>query len=285
MTYFKKFVKIKLIFLGESMVNIIKTDQISGNFMQRHKNFGKSRNNFASIKLQSISHNHPTFGSAVLSRVVLRNVLSNGDIYFSPLTNKDKGVIGVYKSLAHKISNFKDVKLLHKLASAISDFNMSKPIVASTVIGTRSDFKRYLLTGADAENVRTLGAKFYSQKLDSNLFKDIVSKKIVNNPKNKVFNELGDELGIDLIVENCKGKLKLVDIEISTASNISKYKPPVIKAVSVDPLDTPLKKSVSTVGVKNVSDKKTEDALVQTTFDFLEEIKPKIKDRWSYENS
>lgn len=166
----------------------------------------------------------PSFGSVVMSRVVLRTVEKNGDIYYTPLLNNEKGIVGIYQSLSKQVNKSKKLDFLKKLSAAIPDFNIKKPILHSTLIGVRSSFRRFLLTGADARKARDLGTDLIGALNNRKSYSTMMKEQILSQPQKRIFNENGDELGIDLIVEGPQGKRKLVDIEILTLQDILKYK-------------------------------------------------------------
>jgi len=177
----------------------------------------------------------PSFGSVVLSRVVLRTVEKNGDVFYSALANNEKGLVGVYQSLSRNIQRDKFSKIRQKLGTVIKDLNSNHPTVSSTLVGVRSNFKRYLLTGMDAGMARDFGRDFVGVMNNRIAYSDVIKKLILNDYKKRIFNQKGEEIALDLIVEGRRGKRKLVDVEISTLEEISKAKPPLIKSKIVQP--------------------------------------------------
>ncbi len=180
----------------------------------------------SNINLGQNNNYKPAFGSVVLSRVLLRTVDKNGDIYYTPIMNNEKGIVGVYQSLSRRVNSGKNLEFLKKLKSVIPDFNPQNPIIHSTLIGVRSSFKRFLLTGADARKARDLGTDLIGALGNKKNYATMMKEEILNRTSKRIFLNEGDELGIDLIVEGNKGKRKLVDIEISTLHDISRAKPP-----------------------------------------------------------
>ncbi len=203
------------------------------------------------------------FKGVILARVVQKNVASNGDVFYSTLMNKE-GIDGIYKSLAYKVSHLKNMNIIKKLAAAINDFNIKNPVINSTIIGANSDCKRFLLTDTDADTVRKLGIKYYrNRNYHPDYFKNLVSKNIISDKNRRKFNKAGKELGIDLIVEDIKGKRKLVDIDIVTAEDLNKMKPA-------------LRKTVNSPSVEKSN-------YVQPIFDFFDEVKTPSKTHYDYE--
>lgn len=217
----------------------------------------------------------PAFGSVILSRVVLRTVDKNGDVFYTPLMNNEKGIVGIYQSLSKRVNGSKNMDFLKKLKEAIPDFSIKNPIIHSTIIGVRSSFKRFLLTGRDAKNARDLGTDLIGALANKKCYAETLKNKILYNPTKRVLNAEGDEIGIDLIVEGQKGKRKLVDIEINTLQGISKAKPPKYASNNreikkLDKIELPKQKEPT----KQLRE-------VQQEFDFLnqlEEPKPNVTD-------
>ncbi len=229
----------------------------------------------SNINLGQNGNYKPAFGSVVLSRVVLRSIDKNGDIYYTPLMNNEKGIVGVYQSLSRRINSGKNLEFLEKLKSVIADFNPQNPIIHSTLIGVRSSFKRFLLTGRDAKKARDLGTDLIGALANKKCYAETLKNSILYNPSKRVLTKDGDEIGIDLIVEGEKGKRKLVDIEINTLQGISKAKPPKYlsnkkEIKKLDKIELPEQKEL----VKQLS-------AVQQEFDFLnhlEQPKPNVTD-------
>lgn len=209
----------------------------------------------------------PSFGSVILSRVVLKTTEKNGDIFYTPIMNNEKGIIGIYQSLSRRVNSAQKPEYLKKLSEVIPDFNIKKPIIHSTLIGVRSSFKRFLLTGADARMARDLGTDLIGALNNKSSYSTMMKEEILNKTSKRVFNSDGDELGIDLIVEGPKGKRKLVDIEISTLHNISKAKKSQIN--NKQELE-----KLNKVSLPSAETKK-DDVFTQNEFNFVSEIKPK----------
>ena len=215
----------------------------------------------------------PSFGSVVLSRVVLKTTNKNGDIFYTPIMNNEKGIVGIYQSLSRRVNSAKNQDFLKKLSEIIPDFNEKKPIIHSTLIGVRSRFKRFLLTGADARKARDLGTDLIGALNNKRSYANMMKEEILNQPKKRVFSTDGDEIGIDLIVEGPKGKRKLVDIEASTVHDISRAKPPkfisnkkeIKKLENIQISPQPTQKQIE----------KTEQQITQKEFDFVNELTPK----------
>ena len=216
----------------------------------------------------------PSFGSVVLSRVVLRSVDKNGDIFYTPLLNNEKGIVGVYQSLSRRVNSGKNLEFLNKLKSVIPDFNPKKPIIHSTLIGVRSSFKRFLLTGADARKARDLGSDLIGALDNRRSYATMMKDEILNKTSKRVFSQDGDELGIDLIVEGTKGKRKLVDIEISTVHDISRAKPP--KYASAKKEIKKLEQINETIPSTEIK----ETTSTQQEFDFVNNL-PEKKNRYT----
>jgi len=213
----------------------------------------------------------PSFGSVVLSRVLLRTVDKNGDIFYTPILNNEKGIKGIYQALSRRVNSAKNNTLLTKLSDAIADFKINKPIIYSTIINVRSSFKRFLLTGSDAKMARDMGTDLIGAMNNRRAYANTIKEEILNKPKKRVFNPDGDEIGIDLIVEGPKGKRKLVDIEISTLQEISKAKPPKFASNKKEIA------KLNEVNIKpqNTSQPSTTPDEIQREFDFVSELKPK----------
>ena len=216
----------------------------------------------------------PSFGSVVLARVVLRTTDKNGDIFYTPLMNNEKGIVGIFQSLSRRVNSSKNIDFLNKLGEAIPDFNPKRPIIHSTLIGVRSSFKRFLLTGSDARKARDLGTDLIGSLDNKRSYANMMKNDILNNPNKRVFTPDGDELGIDLIVEGAKGKRKLVDIEMTTVHDISKAKPPkfVSNKKELKKLDK-IKPQPKPKQTKPLP--KTEKPAIQTEFGFVNELTPK----------
>ncbi len=212
----------------------------------------------------------PSFGSVVLSRVVLRTVDKNGNIFYTPILNNEKGIKGIYQALSRRVNSAKNNELLKKLSEAITDFKTNNPIIYSTIINVRSSFKRFLLTGSDARMARDMGTDLIGAMNNRRAYANVIKDEILNNPKKRVFNADGDEIGIDLIVEGPRGKRKLINIEISTLQGISKAKPPKFASN---------KKEIAKLNNINVTpqciSQPTTLHQVQSEFDFVSELKPK----------
>ena len=210
----------------------------------------------------------PSFGSVILSRVVLRTVEKNGDVYYTPLMNNEKGIVGVYQSLSRRVNSAKKQDYLRKLAEIIPDFNIKNPIIHSTLIGVRSSFKRFLLTGADARKARDLGTDLIGALDNRRSYASMMKEEILNKSSKRVFNSDGNEIGIDLIVEGQKGKRKLVDIEISTLHEISRAKKPQLKSNQKE-----LKKLNQIT--ETTEQVKKDEVFKQNEFNFVSELQPK----------
>ena len=214
----------------------------------------------------------PSFGSVVLSRVVLRNIDKNGNVFYTPILNNEKGIKGIYQSLSRRINSSKNQDFLKKLSETISDFKINKPIIYSTLIGVRSSFKRFLLTGADARMARDMGTDFIGALNNRQAYAHTLKNEILYNHKKRIFNPDGDEIGIDLIVEGIKGKRKLVDIEISTLQGISKAKPPIINSNKKELAKLNQIKTKTLPPAQRTHDTQQ---VIQSEFDFVSELKPK----------
>lgn len=213
----------------------------------------------------------PAFGSVILSRVVLRTIEKNGDISYTPLMNNERGIVGIYQSLSRRVNSAAKPEYLKKLCEIIPDFSIKNPIIHSTLIGVRSSFKRFLLTGADARKARDLGTDLIGALNNRQSYATMMKEEILSKTSKRVFNPDGDEIGIDLIVEGPKGKRKLVDIEISTLKDISRAKKPLLNSnkEEIKKLDT----------IKNVTVEKTvkpqkEPEFHQSEFGFISTLTP-----------
>lgn len=224
-------------------------------------------------------NNKPSFKSVILSRVVLRTVNANNEIIYTPLMNNEKGIVGIYQSLALKINQNKgkDKNIINKLKEVIPDLRKNKPIIHSTIVGTRSRFKRFLLTGSDAKRIRDYGTDLIGALNNRQVFANSVRNDILNDSSRRLFNSDGDEIAIDLIVEGPFRKRKLVDVDVCTLSEISKAKPSVSQ--NPQPL-TQLRTPRSTATTPNTV--KEEPTPVQKTFDFLDEIQEPTKNNHHY---
>lgn len=179
-----------------------------------------------SINAYSCSrHKNPSFGSVVQSRVVLRKLNPQGFFEYFTLKNYEKGIVGVYKSLALKVQTPKAKNIVDKLSRFIPDFNSTDPILRSTKIGISSVFKRFLLTGNEAREIDFYGRKFigYDKNKDNFI---IAINGLVQKGSRRIKTANGKEIGIDLIVEGAYKKRKLVDIEILDADKLNYAKPP-----------------------------------------------------------
>ena len=172
----------------------------------------------------------PSFGSVVLSRVVLRGFDKSGEPQYLILKNSEKGIVGVYQSLSRKVKNGKSKDIIEKLRKAIPDFNINRPIIHSTLIGVRSSYKRFLLTGSDAMAVRDCGSDLIGALNNRSAYREFV-RKLLYNFNSRVFNKQGNEIGIDLIVEGSYGNRKLVDVDVVDAEALNKAKISMKKSV------------------------------------------------------
>lgn len=212
-----------------------------------------------SVNLSNVQCKQPSFGSVALSRVVLRQVQPNGDIYYKTLPN-DKKLIGVYQSLALRVNQSKDSGILSKLRMVFNDMKGDNPKIASTATGRSSTKKRFILTGMDARMAKDIGKDLVGALDDKANYHGTVKDIILNDYSRRVINKNGEEVALDLIVEeNSKGKRELVDVEVSTLSEISRPKAPVKKATQSVETQPP------------VSPKREEPT--QATFDFLNDVK------------
>lgn len=211
------------------------------------------------VNLSNVQCKQPSFGSVALSRVVLRQVQPNGDIYYRTLPNDDK-LKGVYQSLALRVNKSKDSGLLSKLRTVFNDMRGDDPKIASTATSRSSTEKRFILTGMDARLAKDIGKDLAGALDDKAKYHGAIKNNILSDYSRRVINKNGEEVALDLIVEeNSKGKRKLVDVEISTLSEISRPKAPVKKAPQSAATQPP-------VGPK-------QEEPTQGTFDFLDDVK------------
>ena len=217
----------------------------------------------APVNINTTSSNlinkQPSFGSVILSRVVLKEVQPNGDTFYKTLAHED-GLLGVYQSFAKRVNQSRDKALLAKLGKFIPDFRKPNPTVYSTQIANRSSFKKFILTGPDARMARDYGKDLVGAMANKDNYAQVVRNQILNSPSKRIFNNNGDEIALDLIVEQKKGKNKLVDVEVSTLNEISKMKKPLLspKKVEAQPTSNP--------AVNN-------ENATQGTFDFFDNMK------------
>ncbi len=166
----------------------------------------------------------PAFGSVIQSRVVLRTLNPMGVFEYLVLKNNEKGIAGVYQSLARRVQSPKGKNIVDKLSRFVPDFSHANTILRSTKIGAASTFKRFLLTDAEAKEIDFYGRKFIGYDKNKSDF-ILAVKNIVYRSRRRVKNAQGREIGVDLIVEGKQGHRKLVDIDIIDAIRLNWAKP------------------------------------------------------------
>lgn len=166
----------------------------------------------------------PAFGAVIQARVVLRTLNPTGVFEYLVLKNNEKGISGVYQSLARRVQTPKGKNIVDKLSRFIPDFSPDNTILRSTKIGAPSIFKRFLLTDAEAREIDFCGRKFIGYDKNKSDF-ILAVKNIVYRGGRRVKNAHGKEIGVDLIVEGKQGQRKLVDIDVIDAVSLNWSKP------------------------------------------------------------
>ena len=175
----------------------------------------------------------PSFGSVMLARVLQREIIGNR-AYYSLLSYGDSGV---FQSLTRGINSqsSKFAKIAEKLQK-IKDFDITRPFVRSTHVGTRSATRRYFMTGFDAQDLDNMGKDFIGGMGDKYLYRDSIVGDILRKSSNRVKTDDGVELGLEVIVERQKGKNKIVDVDFRPIENLFERRGSEPVDVSVTPV-------------------------------------------------